>query len=62
MTNGIAAGRSNAGIAAHLQLEESTVKGHVGRMLGKLGLSTRVEAVVFAYETGLVAPGATDSP
>jgi DNA-binding NarL/FixJ family response regulator len=54
---GIAAGRTNAEIAAHLQLEESTVKSHVGRMLSKLDLSSRVQAVIYAYETGLIAPG-----
>jgi DNA-binding NarL/FixJ family response regulator len=54
---GIAAGRSNAAIAAGLDLEESTVKKYVVRMLAKLGLASRVQAVIFAYETGLVAPG-----
>jgi len=48
----IAAGRSNADIAARLHLEESTVKGHVRRVLAKLELASRVRAVIFTYETG----------
>ncbi len=54
---GLARGKSNAAIAVELYLGEATVKTHVSNVLSKLSLRDRVQAVIFAYEHGIIAPG-----
>jgi DNA-binding NarL/FixJ family response regulator len=58
----VASGLPNAAIARELHLAESSVKTHVGHLLAKLGQQDRVQLVIYAYETGLIAPTGHTSP
>ncbi|GAA0931025.1 response regulator transcription factor [Virgisporangium aurantiacum] len=57
----VGTGRSNAAIARTLFVSEATVKTHLTRLMSKLDLSSRAQAVVTAYETGLIVPGRRDA-
>ncbi|AUH44513.1 response regulator transcription factor [Streptomyces sp. CMB-StM0423] len=58
----LARGHSNAELAARFRLSEATVKTHVARILAKLQLRDRAQAVIAAYETGLITPGSPQPP
>ena len=58
----LAAGNSNSAIASALSISEATVKTHVGHVLTKLDIRDRVQAVIFAYESGIVTPSARPAP